>query len=729
MKKMIGLILKITCVMGIFFSPQSVTALSIEGQSQSSINQTNKTTTQKHRPKVALVLAGGGAKGLAHIGAIKVLEEAGIPIDMVVGNSMGSIVGGLYAIGYTPAEMDSVVRHTDWIKLLLDAPDYGNKLLSARKQNETFQLQMSLDPDRQNSKAGRSGLIQGRNIEQLLKQLTCDVPDSVNFDHLPMPFACNATEVVHGSVHEFHSGNLVKAMRASMAIPGVFTPVEMDSMLFVDGFVTNNYPVDVAKRMGADIIIGCDLVSNIPDNERYNNLMDLVTHMIDISSMHRYEQNIDKSDIYIDIDVTEYSSASFGATEIDSLLIRGERRARQLLPQIQALRDRLQRSYGTAPLAYKQAQAQRKCTVAQRLARQEEMVAQQADTTLRAKIGFFRQVRSNYLKSAVNMGARFDNDEYASVHMQARMALPNAPQYNANLYLRLGQRLHGALELSHQLPFNCSIGLGYRIERNDLRYFVEGHRAADVTSNTQISQFYFTQVLRHVQWSTGLKYRWQYYADVLIKAEYINETDDMQGAKDRYLTYFTQAEYNSLDSYYYPTTGSRVKGSLEIVSGDFYMYKDTQAVPIAMLSWMSAVTLGQRFTLIPHASGRVIFNDHTGVPFALSNTVGGLRQGMIVDHQLTMAGLPSLELFSSNAFASSGLSLQLRLGGRHYLQGAVDGGSYGSQMDSFFNHNEFTWGTQFGYSYSSMAGPISLTGYWSERTEMFSMMLNVGYCF
>ena len=187
--------------------------------------------TQHERPKVAVVLAGGGAKGLAHIGVLKVLEEAGVPIDIVVGNSMGSIVGALYAIGYTPEEMDSIVRRTDWIQLLLDQPDYGNQLLSARKLNESYQLRVALDRERQTSMTGRSGLIRGKNIEDYLRRLTATVPDSVCFDSLPMPFACNATEVVAGRSHEFHSGNLVKAMRASMAIPGVFTPVQYDSLI------------------------------------------------------------------------------------------------------------------------------------------------------------------------------------------------------------------------------------------------------------------------------------------------------------------------------------------------------------------------------------------------------------------------------------------------------------------------------------------------------------------
>ena len=725
---------RIACVMGLLISPLVDSSLLFASTAHNPPLQEppsiSRQYSAKSRPKVALVLAGGGAKGLAHIGAIKVLEEAGIPIDIVVGNSMGSIVGGLYAIGYTPHEMDSVVRHTDWMQLLLDAPDYGKNEFATRRRSETYQLRVSLNPDRQYSKTGKGGLIQGRNIEYLLRQLTCTIPDSVDFDKLPLPFACNATEVTKGSIHEFHEGDLVKAMRASMAIPGIFTPVEQDSMLFVDGFVTNNYPVDVAKRMGADIIIGCDLVSCTPLSERYNSLMDLVTHMIDISSTHKYEENIRRSDIYIDIDVTEYNSASFGSTDIDSLITRGERRARQLLPQIESLRDDLNKRYGTGPLAYKEAQATRHAALKDGQFRQKQIEATivNGDSSLQKK-GFFRQVRSNYLKSSLNMGARFDNDEYASVHFEIRMVIPNRRQYLAILYGRLGERLCGGLEIRRNLSDNTHIGLRYNLQHSDQQYYRYGNRAASVTSNRQRTQLYFAQQWQHGIWTMGLKYHWHYYSDALSRADYFALMEQMEGKKDRYLSYFLQAEYNTLDSHYYPTHGSRVHGRAELITGNFYQFEGSNAVPIIQLSWKSAFTIGERFTVIPHTSGRLIINSDSNIPFTLSHVVGGLMEGMKEEHQLTMAGLSDLEVFSSNAFASSGLGLQLRMGDRHFLHGAIDGGSYGSQLESFFNPKDFTWGTQLGYAYSSMAGPISLTGYWSERTKRFNLMFNVGYYF
>lgn len=715
--------------MGLFLSPLCQLFLP---HSFSANNSSALWASTKQRPKVAVVLAGGGAKGLAHIGALKVLEEAGVPIDMVVGNSMGSIVGGLYAIGFTPEEMDSVVRHTDWIQLLLDSPDYGNNLLTARKQSEVFQLKVALDPERQYSKTGRGGLIRGRNIENLLKQLTRTVPDSVDFDQLPLPFACNATEVVKGSIYEFHSGNLVKAMRASMAIPGIFTPVEQDSMLFVDGFVTNNYPVDVAKRMGADIIIGCDLVSTTPLANRYTNVLDLVTHMIDVSSTHKYEENVRRSDIYIDIDVTEYSSASFGQTDIDSLIIRGERRARQMLPDIKALQQRLTRRYGHLEQPNKKAQALRH----QQLALLEKNSPQSQDTlsaeeTLAQaeKQGFFKQVRSNYLKSSVNLGARFDNDEYASVLMQAQVAIPYKRHYSASIYARLGVRMKGGIDLNHHVGTNGFWGLGYMFGHSDIDYYRYGKRLAELTTQQQVTKLYFGQVWRRSMYSLGIKYNWTYYDDVLTKYSLGNLVPELEDKKERRFSYFIQGEFNTLDSRYYPTLGSRVSGNFEVATDNCYQYEDNNAIPILTLSWMSAFTCGRRFSLIPHASGRVIFFHNHALPFGLNNVVGGFMEGMKIDHQLAMAGLANPEIFTETAVGSAGLLMQQRMGGRHYLQWAIDGGSNGSQLENFFNQDGFTWGTQFGYSYSSMGGPLTVFGYWSERTKRFSFMVNLGYCF
>lgn len=213
----------------------------------------SRATTQK----VGVVLSGGGAKGMAHIKALKVIEEAGIPIDYIAGTSMGAIVGGLYAIGYTPEQLDSMVRKQNWTFLLSDRVKRSSMSLTDRERSERFIVSIPFTKTPKDAASG--GIVKGQNLANLFSDLTMGYHDSINFNKLPIPFACVAANVVNGEPIVFHDGILSTAMRASMAIPGVFTPVRKDSMVLVDGGIVNNYPADVVKAMGADIIIGVDV--------------------------------------------------------------------------------------------------------------------------------------------------------------------------------------------------------------------------------------------------------------------------------------------------------------------------------------------------------------------------------------------------------------------------------------------------------------------------------------
>ena len=209
------------------------------------------------RRKVGVVLSGGGAKGMAHIGVLKVIERAGIPVDYVVGTSMGAIVGGLYSIGYDATTLDSLVRRQDWRYLLSDMVEPRNQSMREKYNQSTYLLSRPII--RSTGLVAEGGLISGHNLANLFSWLTVGYHDSISFDNLPIPFACVATDMVDYSEVVFRSGWLSQAMRASMAIPGVFTPVRIDSMVLVDGGLKNNYPVDVARDMGADVIIGVTL--------------------------------------------------------------------------------------------------------------------------------------------------------------------------------------------------------------------------------------------------------------------------------------------------------------------------------------------------------------------------------------------------------------------------------------------------------------------------------------
>ena len=269
----------------------------------------------QNRPKVAVVLSGGGAKGTAHIGALKVIEKAGIPVDYVVGTSMGALVGALYSIGYTPEQLDSMVNAQNWKFLLSDNPNPKEVLLDDRLKSEQYVL--SVPFSLKSSNVADAGIIKGRNLARLFSVLTEGYQDSVEFNMLPIPFACVSENLVDGSEIVFHRGILATAMRSSMSIPGVFAPIYLNGMVLVDGGMVNNYPVDVALKMGANLVIGVDVQSPLLDASGLKSVKDIFGQIINLQGEKKYQENLRRTDVHIKVNVSGYSAASFTKEAID----------------------------------------------------------------------------------------------------------------------------------------------------------------------------------------------------------------------------------------------------------------------------------------------------------------------------------------------------------------------------------------------------------------------------
>ncbi len=219
----------------------------------------------QERPKIGLALSGGGAKGFAHVGVIKVLEEIGLPIDFITGTSMGSIIGGLYAIGYSVGELEELVTATDWNDLFRDRVRRRDLAIESKMLDGRYMLSLPLNGL---APGLPTGLIAGQKISKLFERLTLPYHDVSDFRQFPIPFACVATDIVTGEVVVLDHGYLPEAMRASMSIPSVFTPVEIDDHLLVDGMLVRNFPVEEVRALGADIIIGVDVGAGVCTGER-----------------------------------------------------------------------------------------------------------------------------------------------------------------------------------------------------------------------------------------------------------------------------------------------------------------------------------------------------------------------------------------------------------------------------------------------------------------------------
>src|SRR5690554_2673253 len=325
MKKILSILLLISCFVG-----------SVTGQPEQ---------IAKERPKVAVVRSGGSAKGFAHVGALQVLEEAGIPIDIVAGTSMGAVIGGLYSVGYTADMIDSLINLQDWNYLMRDHVSRQNLPAAQRGDRKSHLVSLPYKL-KLKERSGRvslpPGVYAGQNIYSLFLNMTIGYQHEMSFDDLPIPFACVAADVRTGEEVVFREGVLPTAMRASMAIPGMFTPVEQDSMLLIDGGIINNFPVDVAREMGADIVIRVVFPPDEKAIEKGQGSMTEVTEQIwNFIGNQKREQNIKDADLLITPDLHPYGSMDFQQQAIDSIILRGRMAAMEKWAELLAMKNSL----------------------------------------------------------------------------------------------------------------------------------------------------------------------------------------------------------------------------------------------------------------------------------------------------------------------------------------------------------------------------------------------------
>jgi len=267
---------------------------------------------QKTRPKIGLVLSGGGAKGFAHIGAIKLLEEVGIKPDYITGTSMGSVVGALYAMGYTVDEMETISDTTDWDFVLSNTVKLSEITMVEKQYYGSFLTELDITKKGVNLPGG---LIEGQNLSELLSSLTHPAHGIHSFLDSPIPYTCVATDIVKGVPVSLNQGNISDAIRASMAIPSIFTPVEYDSLLLIDGGWTRNLPVQEARDMGADIIISVDVGASLLKREQIKSMLSVLDQTSWILSTQDTEEQKKLTDYIISPPVSEFVSMDFSQSD------------------------------------------------------------------------------------------------------------------------------------------------------------------------------------------------------------------------------------------------------------------------------------------------------------------------------------------------------------------------------------------------------------------------------
>lgn len=292
----------------------------------------NTFAQEQKRPKIGLVLSGGGAKGFAHIGVLKVIEEAGVKIDYIGGTSMGAVVGGLYATGYTASQIDSIFQNTNFDELIKDFIPRKSKSFYEKRNGESYAIVLPFDK----FKVGiPEALSKGLYNFNLLSKLTRNVRHIKDFNQLPTPFICIGTDIETGKQVLLDKGNLAQAMIASAAFPSLFSPIEIDNQLIVDGGVANNYPIDEVRQMGADIIIGVDVQDDLLDRTRLKNATKILVQITNLHSIERMKKKTENTDIYISPDIKNYGVISFDKGK--EIIHKGEEAAFSVYEKLRAI--------------------------------------------------------------------------------------------------------------------------------------------------------------------------------------------------------------------------------------------------------------------------------------------------------------------------------------------------------------------------------------------------------
>ena len=739
---------------------------------------------QVHQPRVGLVLGGGGAKGAAHIGVLKYMEEIGIPISYVAGTSMGSIIGGLYAMGYPPDELADLIAHMDWSFYMSNTIDRDN--LSIEQRDRKSKELLSIPFDFGDVQAKRqdligslpSGAVNSSNLLNLFNRLCLGYQDSMDFKNMPIPFTCIATDLLTGDSVILNKGEFGKAIRSSMSIPGVFAPVQWENRLLADGGMVNNFPVDVCQNMGAEIIIGVEVASKpIASSDSLRSLPQQVMQYLSIATQGNNIENRKLCRIYITPDVTGYNMLSFSTENIDSLVQRGYREAKLHEAEFLELKALLEK-YGPCK---KELQGPR----AQKL--------MPGDWIQTGEINYHgvppqetrRLLSLHYLnpgthtdvsglEEAVSRLRGSGNYLYAhyKLHKVNDSLVPN--RYDVDVYLIPAKPHTIGLGFRYDSEESASVlfHLGWNEQRTSgFKLFFDLDLAYNFGLNTRISwskrgsgelnfdYHYSKSTYRVINWATMQSYWYNrfrlYYSnrsfnhlsilagiqqDIFIDANTrtgaglfdpdVVEIYDSESA----LALFADLNYDNMDDKYFAHRGMELNANATLYKNNqgFFGY-DTKPFATARLTWKTHIPIGNTFTLIPQAYGRAIFGYFTTTDHLwYYNVIGGPFSGRYFDQMIPFIGF-NYVYQTNDLLAVARIDLRYQLSPKNFISLMTNAYStfytdYLVGEDGKIHlDSENNLGIGLRFAHKSILGPIWLDVAWNTRTHRICGFLNAGY--
>ncbi|QYA25017.1 patatin [Gramella sp. MT6] len=720
------------------------------------------------KPKVGLVLSGGGAKGLAHIGVLKILEEEGIKIDYIGGTSMGAIIGGLYASGYTANELDSIFNQTNFDILIQDDIPRRAKTFYEKEDSEKYAITLPFDNF---DISFPTGLFKGQNIYNLMSRLTMHVSDVNDFSELQIPFFCVAANVETGEAVILDSGSLAKAISASGAIPTILSPIKIDDQLLTDGGVANNYPVEELKRRGADIIIGVDVQDTLVKRDKLRSVFEIMSQISNFRTIGDMKEKIPMTDIYIKPDISPFSVMSFedGHAIIDS----GKVAASRKLPQLKELAEKTEDGFhrekvrkidtfnisgltlegnNTYPRAYVQGKLKLDYDepynfedlniginnlsatgnfdrINYQLIPKDEngnyILAMQIEESenkmlLRLGLHYDELYKSSALVNLTRKSLLFTND-VASIDLIVGDNL----RYNFNYYLDKGYYWSVGLN-SRYNTFEKYINLNSirRIEGDDTPSSIA---ELEVNFEDVTNQLYAETLFQQVfSIGAGLEHKYLKFSSTSFN-DFSNRNNELIFDNSHYASAFGYLKYDSYDNKYFPTKGVSFNGDFHVYLYSSDYNNNFAEFSIAQGAIGYAVTPFNRFSArISTETGFKIGNDGTEV---LDFFLGGYGNDFI-NNVKPFYGYDFLSL-SGDSYIQALFEFDYQIARKNHIIASANIANVEDRL--YTTGNWFTWpdytGYALGYGLETFMGPMEVKYTYSPEVGESYWFFSLGFWF
>lgn len=713
--------------------------------------QAQETTEKPQRPKVALVLSGGGAKGFAHIGVLKVLEEEGIPVDLIVGTSMGSLVGGIYSLGYNSSELETFVKSLDWEITLSD--DVPRAFLSKNDQmlKQRYIFSLPINGDKKLSLP--QGLIKGQNVLNIFCGLAGNLPNDIEFSQFPIPFACVSTDLETGKEVVLKNGFLPTAMFSSMAIPVAFQSSDHQGALLVDGGLVNNFPTDVAKKMGADLIIGVDIRNDFYDRTNLKSLDNVLGQLVNFFDQEKDSVNKSFCDLIIRPDITGYSISSFSNEAVDTLILRGQKAADMLRPQLRKLKQEHQLEPRKKSREFVKPDQWHitgiKFTGNYQLNEDflkknlnMEIPGNYSAEDIKTSIdrlygqGGFERIYYNLIdtENGKILNLNIFTGKVFTQNVGFRANTTDAAAILINTTRKNYKNVFGLLSTSVELSINPglsivaesnktelpTLGLNLKGKLQDYSIFEKGDKIFEANIFYASGAMYAYQPFLN-SFNLGLGLQEEYYKGDIFKKNdnypiTTNETDLSITNAYAYLS------FDNLDDFYFPVKGTSMYGEFSLLSN--FRGVNTYC-PTTLFKMRNVIPVASNTALLVDLHSRMLFT--SDFPQSKMTLIGGEPYSQYFNYHLPFVGLPVLSI--AERFAYIGLiGLRIQTTDNQYISLLFNSLWQGTEMIPGKNASVI-YGGGIKYSIKTFLGPLDMTLGYANSSDKPNFSANFGYWF